>query len=116
MGSPDRESTTTAWPDLDSIRDSFRGLWNSARRPNLRSYLRAQNGHPEYQELAFTVTKIHLSRRLKAGDQAPLVEEQLEDLRAVGAELDSAQRIDLIRLEYDERWGRGEYEETRREE
>jgi WD40 repeat protein/serine/threonine protein kinase len=100
--------------DFDSIRENFRSQWRSGNRPNLRSFLERHVAHPEFAELAFTTAKIHLSRRLNAGDEAPLVEEQFEMLRSFGVELDDDQRIDLIRLEYDGRWERGESTSARR--
>src|SRR5262249_20096325 len=56
-------------------------------------------------ELALELAKVDLEYRLRAGDEAPRVEEYFW---MGGARLSDAGRVELIRWEYQLRWERGE--------
>jgi WD40 repeat protein/serine/threonine protein kinase/tetratricopeptide (TPR) repeat protein len=102
------DSSPPPGADVGTLLEEYRRSWQSGRRPQLRNFLRRWKGHPRYDELALWVAKVHLEHQLRAGDEAPLVEHVIADLEAAGAHLAPNPRCELIWVEYDGRWGRGE--------
>lgn len=98
------EVTTSSAPvDIDQTLESFDRAWQRGTRPALTNYL-LPIGHAQRAELLFALVHIDLEYRLKAGDEAPLVESYL---RLFATEYrDSEEIVRLIAAEYHARWRR----------
>src|SRR5262249_55485740 len=106
MGSAHQEPAGD-WEEVHGLLRRYAQVWLSGRRPSLPRFLREAKGHPRYAELARLLAGVELNQRLLAGDAPPL-EELLGVLEAAGVQPDRDQKLELLRLEYDRRWWRGE--------
>jgi WD40 repeat protein/ankyrin repeat protein/serine/threonine protein kinase len=93
--------------DADGIISNFERRWVEGKRPSLPGYLGLLARLPtaERHELAIQMVKLDLWWRLKARDDVPLVGFYLH---LAGLQLDDEETGELIRLEYQWRWERGE--------
>jgi hypothetical protein len=101
---PDLTPTGDIIFDPEPALERFEEAWQRGPRPALEQYLPPE-GHIGRGGLVLELVKIDLEYRLRAGDEAPLVSMYL---RLYGAELHVTDQLELIELEYQMRWKRGE--------
>jgi formylglycine-generating enzyme required for sulfatase activity len=89
--------------EVEELLARFDQAWQFGRRPALVNYL-LPPGHTRRRELGISLAHIDLEYRLKAGDETPLVESYLEQLRHEFCDPEEVLR--LIVAEYRGRWRR----------